>query len=148
MLGAKMGFGPKRTTWLRTLQDPRVSRLREEGKLNAYLNYNTGVNQMITVSVLYPNESGKKFDMDYYCNEHIPMVQQKLGSACKRVAVEHGVAGATPGAPPAFIAVGRLYFDSAEAFQTAFGSHAEAIMGDIPNYTDIQPTIQISEVKI
>jgi uncharacterized protein (TIGR02118 family) len=103
---------------------------------------------MITVSVLYPNESGKKFDMDYYCNEHIPMVQQKLGSACKRVAVEHGVAGATPGAPAAFIAMCRLYFDSAEAFQTAFGPNAEAIMGDIPNYTDIQPTIQISEVKI
>jgi len=26
--------------------------------------------------------------------------------------------------------------------------HAEAIMGDIPNYTNVQPTIQISEVKI
>jgi len=33
-----MGGGPKLTTWLRTLQDPRVARLREEGKLNAYLN--------------------------------------------------------------------------------------------------------------
>jgi uncharacterized protein (TIGR02118 family) len=103
---------------------------------------------MITVSVLYPNESGKKFDMDYYCNEHIPLVQQKLGSACKRVAVEHGVAGAAPGATAAFIAIGRLYFDSAEAFQTAFSPHAEEIMSDIPNYTDIQPIIQISEVKI
>jgi uncharacterized protein (TIGR02118 family) len=41
-----------------------------------------------------------------------------------------------------------LYFDSIEAFQNAFGPHAQAIMGDIPNYTDIQPTIQISEVKI
>lgn len=103
---------------------------------------------MIKVSVLYPNGAGKKFDMDYYCNKHIPLVQQKLGSACKQVAVEHGLAGATPGAPAAFIAMGHMYFDSAEAFQTAFGPHAEVIMGDIPNYTDIQPTIQISEVKI
>jgi uncharacterized protein (TIGR02118 family) len=103
---------------------------------------------MITVSVLYPNEAGKKFNMDYYCNEHIPMVQRKLGSACKRVAVEHGLAGETPGAPAAFIVICHLYFDSVEAFQTAFGPHAEAITGDIPNYTDIQPTIQISEVKI
>ena len=103
---------------------------------------------MIKVSVLYPNETGKKFDMDYYCNKHIPMVQQKLGTACKQVAVDHGLAGATPGAPAAFIAIGHLFFDSTEAFQTSFTPHAEVIMGDIPNYTDIQPTIQISEVII
>jgi hypothetical protein len=48
---------------------------------------------MISVSVIYPNEAGKKFDIDYYCNEHIPRVQQKLGSACKRVAAEHGLLG-------------------------------------------------------
>jgi len=40
-----------------------------------------------------------------------------------------------------------LYFDSVEAFQTAFGPHSETIMGDIPNYTDLQPIIQVSEVK-
>jgi uncharacterized protein (TIGR02118 family) len=44
--------------------------------------------------------------------------------------------------------MGHLYFDSVADFQTAFGAHATAIMADIPNYTDIQPTIQIGEVKI
>jgi len=44
--------------------------------------------------------------------------------------------------------MGHLYFDTVEAFQAAFGPHADPIMADIPNYTDIQPTIQISEVKI
>ena len=103
---------------------------------------------MIKVSVFYPNNEGSKFDMHYYCNSHIPMVRQKLGAACKGAAVEQGVAGPTPGSRPAFIAMGHIYFESAEAFQTAFGPHAEAIMADIPNYTDIQPTIQISDVKI
>ena len=37
---------------------------------------------------------------------------------------------------------------STDAFETAFAPHAQAIMGDIPNYTNIQPTIQISEVKM
>jgi uncharacterized protein (TIGR02118 family) len=86
--------------------------------------------------------------MDYYCSSHIPMVREKLGAACKGVAVEQGIGGATPGSRPGFIAMGHLYFDSIEAFQKAFGLHADAIMGDIPNYTDIQPTIQFSEVKI
>jgi uncharacterized protein (TIGR02118 family) len=44
--------------------------------------------------------------------------------------------------------MGHLYFDSVGAFQGAFGPHTKEIMADIPNYTDVQPTIQISEVKI
>ena len=103
---------------------------------------------MIKVSVFYPNKEGSKFDIGYYCNSHIPMVQQKLGAACKGVAVEHGMSGPAPGSRPAFIAMGHLYFDSAADFQTAFSPHATAIMADIPNYTDIERTIQISEVKI
>ena len=103
---------------------------------------------MIKVSVFYPDREGSKFDMNYYCTTHMPMVRQKLGAACKGAAVEQGIAGATPGSRPSFIAMGHLYFDSMEAFQTTFGPHAEAIMADIPNYTDIQPTIQFSEVKI
>jgi uncharacterized protein (TIGR02118 family) len=102
---------------------------------------------MIKVSVFYPTQNGGKFDMDY-CKSHIPMVQQKLGTACKGVAVEHGLSGAAPGSRPAFVAMGHLDFDTAEAFETAFGPHAQEIMADIPNYTDIQPTIQVSEVKV
>jgi uncharacterized protein (TIGR02118 family) len=109
---------------------------------------NTGRQRMIKVSVLYPNKQGGKFDIDYYCNRHMPMVQGKLGAACKRVAVEYGIAGGTPGAAPAYIAMGHLFFDSVDAFQSAFGPHAGAIMADIPNYTDAQPVIQISEVRM
>ena len=103
---------------------------------------------MIKVSVLYPNEEGKSFNMDYYCNKHVPMVLEKLGDACKGGAVEEGLGGGAPGAPATYIAMGHLYFDSVEAFQSSFGPHTDAIMGDIPNYTDIQPVIQVSEVKI
>ncbi len=36
---------------------------------------------MIKVSVLYPHSDGTSFDMDYYCNNHMPMVREKLGDA-------------------------------------------------------------------
>ena len=39
-------------------------------------------------------------------------------------------------------------FDSVDAFQQSFGPHAEEILGDLPNFTNVQPTIQISEIKI
>jgi uncharacterized protein (TIGR02118 family) len=103
---------------------------------------------MIKVSVLYPNAPNCKFDMNYYVDKHMTMVEQKLGSACKNVEVDQGVAGGAPGAPAPFIAIGHLYFDSLDAFQRAFAPHAQAIMSDTPNYTNAQPTIQISEVKV
>src|SRR6516162_11657881 len=68
--------------------------------------------------------------------------------ACKRMAVEEGIAGGAPGAPAIYVAMGHLYFDSTDAFQTAFAPHPQAILADIPNYTNVQPTIQISEVKM
>jgi uncharacterized protein (TIGR02118 family) len=103
---------------------------------------------MIKVSVFYANEEGKKFDMDYYLNSHLPMVQEKLGDAIKGGAVEQGLSGVEPGSPATYATMAHLLFDSVEAFQSAFGPHAEAIMADVPNYTDIQPTFQISEVKM
>jgi uncharacterized protein (TIGR02118 family) len=103
---------------------------------------------MIKVSVLYPNNANIKFDMNYYLAKHIPMVKEKLGSACKNVAVEEGIAGGAPGAAATYVAMAHLAFDSVEAFQAAFGPHAEAIMGDIPNYTNVQPVVQISQTKL
>jgi uncharacterized protein (TIGR02118 family) len=103
---------------------------------------------MIKVSVLYPSDKGSKFDIDYYCKKHMPMVQEKLGAACNKIAVEHGIEGGAPGSKPGFAAMGHLYFDTVEAFRAAFGPHAKEIMADVPNYTDIPPTLQISEVKV
>jgi uncharacterized protein (TIGR02118 family) len=86
--------------------------------------------------------------MTYYLGKHIPMVQQRLGRALKGTAVDGGVSGLEPGSSPAFLAAGHLLFDTVESFQQAFGPNAEAIVGDVPNYTNTQPTIQISEVKL
>jgi uncharacterized protein (TIGR02118 family) len=103
---------------------------------------------MVKISVYYPNSAGVRFDINYYVNKHIPMVRQKIGPALKGVAVEQGIAGGTPGAPPPYVAVGHLAFDSVDAFQAAFAAHAEAIMADVSNYTNVQPIIQIGEVKL
>jgi len=103
---------------------------------------------MIKVSVLYPNQEGKSFDMDYYCNKHIPMVAKLLGDAVKGASVEQGLGGGAPGDPASFIAMGNLYFDTMESFQNSFGPNAAQIMEDIPNYTNIAPVIQVSKVMI
>lgn len=103
---------------------------------------------MIKVSVLYPNKPGVRFDIDYYCQQHMDIVRQCLGSACKGIAVDQGLASAEPNSRAPFVAMGHLYFDSLESFQQSFGPHAERIMGDLPNFTDSQPLVQISEVLL
>jgi uncharacterized protein (TIGR02118 family) len=103
---------------------------------------------MIKVSILYPNQPGGQFNFDYYLDQHMPMTIAKLGAALKGVSVEQGMSGGAPDAPPAYVALCHLLFDSVEAFQSAFTPHAALLQGDIPNYTDAVPVIQISEVKL
>ena len=102
---------------------------------------------MVKVSVLYPNEEGKKFDMNYYCETHVPMVRRLLGDSCTNASVDAGIAGEAPGSKAPFFAIGHLYFNKVEDFISSFGPHANAIMNDIPNYTNVAPVIQISDVK-
>lgn len=103
---------------------------------------------MIKVSVFYPNTENCKFDIDYYCHSHMPMVRDLLGDACKGVAVDKGIAGGEAGSRPIYAAIGHLFFETVEAFQAAFGPHAKEIIADIPNYTNVEPSIQISVVAI
>jgi uncharacterized protein (TIGR02118 family) len=44
--------------------------------------------------------------------------------------------------------MGNLYFDSMEDFGNSFGPNADEIMADLPNFTNIEPIIQISEVMV
>jgi uncharacterized protein (TIGR02118 family) len=102
---------------------------------------------MIKVGVFCPHIPNGKFDMKYYLEEHMPMVRQELGSSLKGMAVEQGLSGGAPGAPITYDVMAHLTFDSVGTFQATFGAHAAAIMADIPNYTNIQPIVQVSDVK-
>ena len=102
---------------------------------------------MVRVTVLYPNEAGKKFDHAYYVNTHMKLVHQRLDAfGLKRTEVDKGVAGAAAGAPAPYIALGHLYFDRVEDFAKGMTQHGAELLGDIPNYTNIAAQIQISEI--
>lgn len=101
---------------------------------------------MIDVTVMWPNTDEATFDYDYYLQKHLPMVEELLGDKIKRVEVARGVGGLAPGAPPPYVTITHLYFDSVDAFQAAFGPHVATITGDERNFTNIPTTVQISEV--
>jgi uncharacterized protein (TIGR02118 family) len=64
------------------------------------------------------------------------------------MAVEQGLSGGPPRAPITCDVMAHLTFDSVEIFQAKFGARAATIMADIPNYTNIQPIVQVSDVKM
>jgi uncharacterized protein (TIGR02118 family) len=83
--------------------------------------------------------------MDYYIGKHADLVRAKCGTALKSFTVERGLAG-FPGQPPRFIAVGHLLFDSAEAFETSCLPVLGDLAADVPNFTNAQPDVMLSEV--
>lgn len=101
---------------------------------------------MVCISVLYPHTPGRKFDHHYYAQKHMPMVLDRLkSSGMTRYEIDRGLAGGAPGSAPPFVCIGRLYFDSLAQFQQALGTHGPEIIQDVPNYTDIEFQMQISE---
>lgn len=103
---------------------------------------------MIKLSVLYPNGEGKTFDMDYYTNQHLPLVRQLLGDACKGADVEAGLSGLGADSPSPYAACGHLYFETMAEFQESINANLEQTLGDIPNFTNIEPVVQVGEVLI
>ena len=105
---------------------------------------------MTKISILYPNNEGSRFDLSYYVGTHMPISIKLLSahSGFKGVSVERGLRGPQPGSDAAYVAMCHFLFDSMEDFLAAFLPHASALQGDMSNYTDTNPIIQVSEVLI
>ncbi len=103
---------------------------------------------MIKVSVMYPNTPGARFDHDYYRTTHMPLVKSRMGDNCRSYTIDKGLAGGAPGSPAVYVGMCHIFCDSVETFQKGFGPHAQEIMGDVKNYTDLTPIMQISEVVV
>ena len=102
---------------------------------------------MFRISVIYPAGEGKKFDLDYYTTKHLPLVESRLkGFGLVRWEVDKGVAGGTPGSDAPFVAMGHLYFNAPSEFEKGMAAHGKELLGDVPNYTNIQPQVQIAEI--
>ena len=71
-----------------------------------------------------------------------------MAGACTHFTVDQGLAGGMPGALATYVAVGQLFFESIDSYQGAMAQHRTAIVADIPNYTDVAPVIQISQVLV
>ncbi|MCK0145068.1 EthD family reductase [Arenibacter sp. F26102] len=101
---------------------------------------------MIKLTVMYPNTEDLKFNKKYYTTEHSQLLSELLGDAVKSSDINVGLTGATPDQPAPYLIIANLTFESLASFQQSFGANAEKILADLPNFTNVNPVVQISEV--
>ena len=98
------------------------------------------------ITVLYPNVDDATFDMDYYLGRHMPLVAARFGPyGMTGWRVARFVGTPSGGASP-FSVVATLEFGSGEAFKSALTAEGGVVMGDVPHFTNTQPTLMIGEV--
>lgn len=100
---------------------------------------------MVIVNVLYPNKEGTHFDLEYYRDVHLKLVNEHWGKLLHNVTVDIGISGLEPGSKPEFYAITRIVFNSHEHFAKAM-EVAHHLIADKPNYTDTTSILQISEL--
>jgi uncharacterized protein (TIGR02118 family) len=93
---------------------------------------------VIRFSVLYPAGDGATFDHDYYRDKHIPLACRTWG--LDGAEIDRGTTGP-------YVAAVHFRFESMEAMTAALSAEGTGdVLADIPNYTNITPIQQISEI--
>ena len=99
----------------------------------------------IFVTVKYPNKEGSRFDMDYYIDNHLPLVTEKFGEAMLSLKACKGIATPNPEVAPPYQVMAIMEIKSLKIFKDVFSQHGAEINRDFTNYTDVEPVIQISD---
>ena len=102
---------------------------------------------MIRVTVLYPNQPGSTFDHEYFTEKHLPLAKELLSPlGLVRIEVDRGISAPDPNAPAPFVVIAHDVFNSVDDVHNAFKVVGRQLMGDISNFTNVQPQVQISEM--
>jgi uncharacterized protein (TIGR02118 family) len=56
--------------------------------------------------------------------------------------------GPRPKSPPIYVCIGTLTFNSMDDYKEAFRVHGAKLFADIPNFTDIEPVVQVNEAVV
>lgn len=98
--------------------------------------------EVYRLSAIYPQTESSTFDMNYYMNTHIPLVEELFQPLS--VEVNEGVSGAEEGSLPPYAVMTDITFATLEELQNAVREHGAEIVGDIPNFTGVEVQLQIN----
>ena len=104
---------------------------------------------MYCMTVSYAKLESTHFDIDYFLNEHIPLVKESFETfGLVGITVKAGL-GSVPSKEDLFYLSVDIVFDSLEAMKTATSTAGKYVGNDVKNYTDVKPQYQFGEyIKI
>lgn len=92
------------------------------------------------LTILYPNQEGVRWDVDYYVKHHMPLIMKLYGrKAIKRFELRKGDTAQTGGTPP-YIGSINIYIEDHKAFEAAGKQHGPTLVADVPNFSSVMPT--------
>ena len=97
------------------------------------------------LTILYPTtlDDGTPvtFDHDYYRDNHLTLIMDLYGDSIRRFELIQPQP--TPeGAPPAqWAGIVNIYIADQEAFDVAGAEHTQALVDDVPNFTNAFPSV-------
>ncbi|HZF16776.1 MAG TPA: EthD family reductase [Steroidobacteraceae bacterium] len=97
------------------------------------------------ITVLYPSGPDAKFDFAYYQSHHIPLIMRLYGKGVAKMELRRTVAN-KDGSPVAYIAVINIWVGSDKLFDDAGAKHAQELIDDVPNFTNMRPVILNGEI--
>ncbi|HUN75306.1 MAG TPA: EthD family reductase [Steroidobacteraceae bacterium] len=100
---------------------------------------------MRCITVLYPNKEGVRFDFDYYKKKHATLIMRLYGKGISKYELRKGLSG-PDGGKPTYVATVNFWIGDQKLFDEAQGRHTQELIADVPNFTNVQPTIQFDEV--
>ena len=98
---------------------------------------------MLHVMIMYPRSEGKKFDSEYYRNNHIPFLKEKLEPL--KTEIETG--SATMGMESPYLAVTHMLFKSIQHLAGKYFFSAHDLTEDQDKFTNIKPVFQVGEIE-
>jgi len=101
---------------------------------------------MIRVSVIYSIQENADFNFEYYLNQHMPLVEKLYSEfGLKSWQVDEGKSLSSKHPAPT-VAAAYMFFDSIDSVKAAFKNKGAEVMEDTKNFTNIEPSVTISEI--
>ncbi|KPA20869.1 EthD protein [Shimia sp. SK013] len=99
----------------------------------------------VSMQVLYPVAEGTTFDHDYYATTHMALVAEHMGPHITSAQASKGLGGGGPDVPAPYHVIATIVFPDQPSMDAAMAASGP-VMADVPNFTNIRPTVMIGEV--
>ncbi|HVW24736.1 MAG TPA: EthD family reductase [Polyangiaceae bacterium] len=99
---------------------------------------------MIRATFSYLSAPSAHFDFDYYVDRHVPLARRLLEPV--RIEVDRCVSAEERGSAPRAVCVAHLYFATLDDYYRGLETHGDALGRDVPNYTNAELEVLVSEI--